>query len=284
MSTPSGGPLNIPSQLQSAGPRQLNIYAPDGSVARTVTIGQQPVTIGQQRTDPGFFKNVVTRIRTHNQPIRAGLVVAGFGLGGTALLSAAVLNLGNPALFVFRRDDWKEMLSHLKGSAWDVWLSYFSDVAPQWKGHAVETFQQYLRFKLIGMFDQLGAITKDMSGTMHGQYKEVLEYDMSLVAMWAAASPVFKMLLPASNTPLGRVALMTHAGVFLTAVGTLLKQFADVYNKYEGDLNDIELKITDLKGAFYNMGNRSMGARDLHVDADIIGDLRNWKPATEEGS
>ncbi|MFI6451998.1 hypothetical protein ACIBF6_10615 [Streptosporangium amethystogenes] len=279
MSTPSGGPpnLNIPGQFKSVGPGQLNVYASDGSVARTVTFGQQ-------RADPGFFKNVITQIRAHDQPVRAGLLVAGFGVGGTALLTAAALNLGNPALFVFRRDDWKEMLGHLKGSAWDVWLFYFSDVSPQWKGHAVETLQQYLRFKLIGMFDQLGAITKDMSSTMHGQYKEVLEYDMSLVGMWAAASPVFKMLLPASSTPLGRVALVAHAGVFLTAVGTLLKQFADVYNKYEGDLNDLELKITDLKGAFYNMGNPSMGARDLHVDSDIVGDLRNWRLATEEGS
>jgi hypothetical protein len=261
--------------MLKAGPGQLNVYDPNGKLMRTVAFGH--------RTDPGFFKNVVAQVRSHNHPIRLGLTMSGLGVAGGALVVASVLNLGNPFLFYDRRETWKELHGNLKGAAWDVWITYFSEISGNWKGHAVETLQQYLRFKLIGMFDQLGSIAKDMTGTMHSQYKEVLEYDLSAAALWATAAPIFKALIQMSSHPVGRVALMTQAGVFLTAAGNLLKQFADVYNKYESELKDLELKLHELRGIFYNMGNPDMGARNLHVHPDIQ-KIHHWQPASAEGS
>ncbi|MEV4224824.1 hypothetical protein [Nonomuraea sp. NPDC049725] len=69
---------------------------------------------------------------------------------------------------------------------------------------------------------------------------------------------------------------MAQAGVFLTAAGNLLKQFADVCNKYESDLNDLE-------GLFYKMGNPALGTRDLHFDQSVS-EVENWRPATAEGA
>jgi hypothetical protein len=272
-SNPPG--LNIPKRMPTPKPGQLNVYGSNGKLMRTVSFGA--------RSDPGFFRNLLTQVRNHNHPILAGITVAGFGLAGAGLVTASVVNLGNPFLFYDRRETWKEMHDNLKGAAWDVWLTYFGDLSPHWEGHAVGTLQQYLRFKLIGMFDQLGVVAKDMGGTMHSQYKEVLEYDLSCAALWATSAPVFMALTKLSAHPLGRAALITQTGVFLTAAGNLLKQFSDVYNKYEGELNDLAFKLNDLEGLFYKMGNPSMGPRDLHVDP-LVSDPVNWQPATEKGS
>ncbi|MEV4892477.1 hypothetical protein AB0K48_24165 [Nonomuraea sp. NPDC055795] len=267
---PPAGP-NLPGATPPPGPRQVHVYGPDGKILRTVTVGP--------RTDPGFFKNLVTQMRNHNQPIRLGLAMSGAGAAGGALVVASVLNLGNPFLYYDRRETWKELHGTLKGSAWDVWITYFSEISGNWKGHAVETFQQYLRFKLIGMFDQLGSLAKDLTGTMNSQYKEVLEYDLSAAALWTTSAPVFKALTAMSAHPVGRVALMTQAGVFLTAAGNLLKQFADVYNTHESTLMDLELKLHEVRGIFYTTGQPGSGARDLSVHPDIA-QARHWQPAS----
>jgi hypothetical protein len=260
--SPGGSPkLVFPKQLNPAAPGRLHVYNEQGKAIRTVTFGQ--------RADPGFFKNVMAQMKRYDGSITLGLSASGIGPAGWALRTAIVLNMGNPWLYSSRRDTWKQMHGHLKGSAWDVWIRYFHDVSPNWKGHAVETFQQYLRFKLIGMFDQLGNVSKDLSGTMHNQYKQVLEYDMAALGLWTVNGPIFKALSGMSTTPAGRVALLTQTGIFLTMAGTLLKQFADMYQSNEGELNALELKIMDLKGAFYNGGDPAQGTRDLHVDEDI---------------
>lgn len=226
---------------------------------------------------------MLIELKKHNHWVLRGLTIAGLAVMGAVLILIAIANFGNPVLFIHRRDRWKEMLGHLKGNAWDVWLGYFSDLPPYWKGHAVEMLQQYLRFKLIGMFDQLGAIAKDMSSTMHNQYKEVTEYDLALVGLVIPAGAAFKVLVPMAGTPLGRIFLMAHSGGFLGTIGTLIKQFADIYNKYESSLNDLELKITETKGAFYNTGDPAKGSRDLHVDP-MVKDIRLWEPAIGESS
>ncbi|MFI6389943.1 hypothetical protein [Nonomuraea sp. NPDC050540] len=272
MTPPPPSNLIVPGEPSPPGPRQVHVYGPDGKILRTVSVGQ--------RSDPGFFKNLVTQVRNHDQPIRLGLAMSGAGAAGGALVVATVLNLGNPFLYRDRRETWKELHGTLKGSAWDVWITYFSEISGNWTGHAVETFQQYLRFKLIGMFDQLGSLAKDMTEAMNSQYKEVHEYDASVGALWATSAPVFKALMAMSGHPVGRVALMTQTGLFLTAAGTLLKQFADVYNTHESTLMDLELKLHEVRGIFYNAGRPGMGARDLSVHPDIE-DPRHWRPASE---
>ncbi|MEU0566629.1 hypothetical protein ABZ297_14720 [Nonomuraea sp. NPDC005983] len=277
MPTSSSEPpkLTIPKHFRAVGPGQMHVYNPKGKVARTITFGQ--------RADPGFFKNVIAQMKRYDGPITLGLSLSGVGWAGWAIKAAVVANVGNPFLFSNQRDTWREIHGHLKGSAWDVWLTYFNDVSPNWKGHAVETLQQYLRFKLIGMFDQLGNISKELSGTMHNQYKEVLEYDMAAFGMWTINGPIFKALSKLSAHPAGRVALMTQTGVFLTMAGTLLKQFVDIYRTNEGELNSLQLKVMDLKGAFYNGGDPANGARDLHVDKDVANPAY-WEIVTEEKS
>ncbi|WP_431898389.1 hypothetical protein [Nonomuraea sp. bgisy101] len=198
------------------------------------------------------------------------------------VLLVILANVGNPALFLLRRDAWKEQHGHIKGAAWDVWLSYFHQISPNWKGHAVETFQQYLRFNLIGMFDQLGNISKDMSSTMHSQYKEVMEYDLAAFGLLIRNKKIFAGLAALAHLPLTKVALYTQSGLFLTAAGNLVKQFYDIYLSYDGTLNDLELKMNDLRGVFYEAGRRALGPRDeLHLSPHV-GNPAYWTPITEE--
>ncbi|MEV0591873.1 hypothetical protein [Nonomuraea cavernae] len=278
MSMPSNEPskLIVPGRTPApSGPRQLHLANAGGTVQRTVTVSPP-------RTDPGFYQRLIGRLNPLRQTSRLAMAMSGIGVAALALDVAATLNLGNPFLFHDRRERWKEMSGLLEGSRSDLWRSYFDEIAPHWKGHAVRMLQTYIRFNVNVLYGQLGKISDEMSGTMQSQYKEVLEYDLSVFGLYATSAPVLRALTASSAHPIGRVALMTQVGLFMSAVGNLVKQFADVYNSYEGDLNKLELKLNDLKGAFYRSGNPDLGPRDLHLSPSIeapgqIDD--NWIPA-----
>jgi hypothetical protein len=279
---PTPPKLIVPGQTASTAPQQLYVTNASGTVQQNVTVNPQPTGKVGTRTDPGDFRKLIEGINKSSTPIRTGLAVSGLGIVGLALLAAAVMNVGNPFLFSDRRDTWKELAALLEGNRSDVWRSYFDDISPNWQGNAATALQQYIRFNVNGLYSQLGKISGEMSGTMEGQRKEILEYDLSLLGLLATSKPMFEVLTRLSMTPAGRLALMTTAGAFLGQLANLIKQFADVYNSYQGDLNKLELKLNDLKGAFYQGGDPGRGPRDLNLNSPIddpahIND--NWKPA-----
>jgi hypothetical protein len=283
MSTPSGEPpkLIVPGSTTPVANQQLYVSNAGGTVQRTVTVAPKP------RTDPGFYKRLITELNPLRQSNRAAMAVSGLGVAALALDVAATLNLGNPFLFYDRREQWKSMAGLLEGSRSDLWRAFFDDISPNWKGQARDTLQQYVRFNVNGLYGQLGKITDEMSGAMHGQYKEVLEYDLSVFGLYATSAPILRTVAAMSAHPVGRVALMTQVGLFMSAAGNLVKQFADVYNSYEGTLNKLELKLNDLRGAFYRSGNPALGARDLHLTPAISdpAQLENyWVPMSKEAS
>ncbi|WP_113700929.1 hypothetical protein [Nonomuraea lactucae] len=265
MPTPSGEPpkLVVPGQTAPPASQRLYLTNAGGTVQRTATIA--PVA----RTDPGFYKRLIAELNPLRQTTRAAMAMSGIGLAALALDVAATLNLGNPFLFYDRRERWKEMAGLLEGNRSDLWRSYFDDIAPHWKGQAVEMLQQYVRFNVNGLYSQLGKVSGEMSGAMQNQYKEVLEYDLSVFGLYATSAPVLRAVAAMSAHPVGRVALMTQVGLFMSAVGNLVKQFADVYNSYEADINKLELKLNDLRGAFYQAGDPAKGARDLGLSPTI---------------
>ncbi|MFG1941922.1 hypothetical protein [Nonomuraea sp. NPDC048826] len=261
------------------GVQQLHLTDTRGNVTRTVQVPPAAT-----RTDPGFFKRLVTQLNPLRQTTRGAMLLSGLGGAALAMDVAATANLGNPFLFYDRRETWKEMSGSLEGDRANLWRGYFDDVSPHWKGQAAGMLQQYIRFNVNGLFGQLGKVGDEMSGAMHGQFKEVLEYDLSVIGLYAGSAPILRTLASMSAQPVARVALMTQVGVFTTALGNLVKQFADVYNSYEGDLNKLELKLNDLRGAFYESGDPGRGARDLRLSPTIedpaaVRDL--WVPAGE---
>ncbi|MGA5756848.1 hypothetical protein [Nonomuraea bangladeshensis] len=282
MTTPSHQPpkLIVPGQgATPQGNQQLFLANRNGTVTGAVQV--KPVAAAV-RTDPGFFKRLVTGLNPLRQSNRTAMAMSGLGGAALALDVAATLNLGNPFLFYDRRETWKEMSEALKGNGLNLWRAYFDKVPAHWKGTASEAIAQYMRFKVNDLFGELGKVGDEMSGAMHGQYKEVLEYDLSVFGLYAATAPVLRSLATMSTThPVAKVALMTQVGVFTTALGNLVKQFADVYNSYEGDLNKLELKLNSLRAAFYNSGDPAQGARDLQLspaltDPQRVGDM--WMP------
>ncbi|MGI5269175.1 hypothetical protein ACQEUU_08500 [Nonomuraea sp. CA-218870] len=278
MTEPSG--LVVPGRTTPPpGVQQLHLTDTRGNVTRTVQVPPAAT-----RTDPGFFKRLVTQLNPLRQTTRGAMLLSGLGGGALAMDVAATANLGNPFLFYDRRETWKEMSGSLEGDRANLWRGYFDDVSPHWKGQAAGMLQQYIRFNVNGLFGQLGKVGDEMSGAMHGQFKEVLEYDLSVIGLYAGSAPILRTLTSMSAQPVARVALMTQVGVFTTALGNLVKQFADVYNSYEGDLNKLELKLNDLRGAFYESGDPGRGARDLRLsptieDPGAVRDL--WVPAGE---
>ncbi|MED7927448.1 hypothetical protein SMD20_24535 [Nonomuraea sp. LP-02] len=282
MTTPPNQPpkLIVPGwSTAPQGNQQLFLASRNNTVSGTVQV--KPAAAAA-RTDPGFFKRLVTGLNPLRQNTRAAMAMSGLGAGALAMDVAATLNLGNPFLFYDRRETWKEMSGALEGNRSNLWRGYFDQISPNWKGTAAETLQQYVRFNVNGLFGQLGKVGDEMSGAMHGQYKEVLEYDLSVFGLYAASAPVLRSLAAMSTAhPVARVALMTQVGVFTTALGNLVKQFADVYNSYEGDLNKLELKMNDLRGAFYNSADPAKGARDLQLSPTLADPRRTddmWKP------
>ncbi|GAA3197941.1 hypothetical protein [Nonomuraea roseoviolacea] len=280
MTVPSGEPpkLILPGHTAPTGDRQLHVTNAHGTVQRTITVSPTP------RTDPGFYRRLIQGLDPLRQSNRAAMAVSGLGTAALALDVAATLNMGNPFLFYLRRELWKEMSGTLEGSRSDLWRSFFDDITPNWKGLAQQTLQQYVRFNINGLYGQLGKISGAMSSTMHSQYKEVMEYDLSVFGLYAASAPILRTIATMSTHPVGRAALMTQVGLFMSAAGNLVKQFADVFNKHESELNKLELKLNDLRGAFYRSGDPARGARDLHL-TDAIADPRlvdeYWVPMNE---
>jgi hypothetical protein len=274
--------LILPGQTAPpAAGQQLHITNANGAVQRTVTVAPQP------RTDPGFYKRLISELNPLRQSTRGAMAISGLGIAALALDVAATLNLGNPFLFYARREQWKDLAGLLEGSRSDLWRSFFDDISPNWNGRAVETLQQYVRFNVNGLYAQLGKVSGEMSGAMHSQYKEVLEYDLSVFGLYATSAPMLRSVAALSAHPVGKVALMTQVGLFMSAVGNLVKQFADVYSSYEGDLNKLELKLNDLRGAFYKSGNPDLGARDLNLTPAIADPFRlkeYWVSASEGAS
>ncbi|MFD2355679.1 hypothetical protein ACFSTC_50020 [Nonomuraea ferruginea] len=272
--------LILPGQTTPPqGTQQLHLANNHGNVTRTVQVPPAAT-----RTDPGFFKRLVTQLNPLRQTTRGAMMLSGLGLGALAMDVAATANLGNPFLFYDRRETWKEMSGSLEGNRSNLWRGYFGDISPNWNGQAAGMLQQYVRFNVNGLFSQLGKVSDEMSGTMHGQYKEVLEYDLSVMGLYAASAPILRTLAAMSAHPVAKVALATQVGVFTTALGNLVKQFADIYNSYEGDLNKLELKLNDLRGAFYNSGDPNLGARELNL-SDTIEDATvddMWVPAVQD--
>ncbi len=226
MRRPEPPKLIVPGQAPAAG-GQLHIANAGGAVQRTVT-----VPAPQPRTDPGFYKRLISELNPRRQITRSASVISGLGVAALALDVAATLNLGNPFLFYDRREQWKEMAGQLEGGRSDLWRSFFDEVSPNWKGHAVDTLQRYIRFNVDILYNKLGEVSKEMSGAMHSQYKEVLEYDLSVFGLYATSAPVLRTVATLSAHPVGRAALMAQVGLFMSAAGNLVKQFADVYNFY----------------------------------------------------
>ncbi|MFI7698243.1 hypothetical protein [Nonomuraea sp. NPDC049480] len=280
MSTPSNQPpkLIIPGQATtppSGG--QLHLANAHGTVTKTIPVSPAAAT----RTDPGFFKRVIVQLNPLRQTARSAMLMSGLGVAALSLDVAATLNVGNPFLFYDRRETWKEMSGSLEGNRSNLWRGYFDNVSPNWKGHASEMLQQYIRFNVNGLFSQLGKISDEMSGSMHTQFKEVAEYDVSVLGLYASQVPILRALASMSAHPVGRAALMANVGIFAGGLGNLLKQFADIYITNEGELNKLELKLNDLRGAFYNSGKPELGARDLNLSGGIENnDI--WVPATEQ--
>ncbi|QYC38710.1 hypothetical protein Nocox_05415 [Nonomuraea coxensis DSM 45129] len=282
MTTPPHQPPNLVVPGQTSVPQgDQRLYLAGRNNAVTGSVQVKPAAAAV-RSDPGFFKRLVTGLNPLRQSTRAAMAMSGLGAAALALDVAATLNLGNPFLFYDRRETWKEMSGALEGNRSNLWRGYFDQISPNWKGTAAEALQQYVRFNVNGLFSQLGKVGDELSGAMHGQYKEVLEYDLSVFGLYATSAPVLRSLASMSTAhPVARVALMTQVGVFSTALGNLVKQFADIYNSYEGDLNKLELKLNDLKGAFYNSGDPTRGARDLHLSPTLADPGRAddmWKP------
>ncbi|MCG5218951.1 hypothetical protein [Streptosporangium sp. KLBMP 9127] len=280
MTIPPNTP-NTPRLILPTNPPSL-LVLPDGSIHKVPPDGSThkvPPKIST-RTDPGFFKQLVTELNPLRQTTRTGMVMSGLGLAALALEAVATLNLGNPFLFADRRQTWKDMSGRLEGGRSDVWRCYFDEVTPNWKGDAVDALQRHIRFNINGLYGQLGKVSDQSSTTMQGLYKEVLEYDLSLFALYAASAPVLGAVMKMSAHPMGKAALIAAVTGFAGLVHNLVSQFADVYNTYEGELNKQELLLNNLRGAFYNGGDPAQGPRDLNLhpsisDPEMMGD--NWQ-------
>ncbi|MEU7886167.1 hypothetical protein AB0B54_11775 [Microbispora bryophytorum] len=278
------------------GPKKLYVTDASGNVRRAVSVapaetagtggsGGTAAASAATRTDPGFFRNLVKGLNPLRQQTRTAMAMSGLGGAALALDVAATLNLGNPFLFYDRRELWKEMGGRLESGRSDIWFSYFQDVGPNWKGHAADLLGRRVRFNTTVLYEKLHGVTGEMSGAMHNQFKEVLEYDLSVFGLYAATAPILRTLAAMSAHPAGRVALISQVGVFASALGNLVKQFADVYMACEGDLNKAEQKLNDLRAAFYEEGDPARGRRDLTLTpavADRAHIHDYWQPVIEE--
>lgn len=257
------------------------VRRPSGSVVRVTPVGT--------RTDPGFFRKLLTNLNPLRQQTRAAMALSGVGLFALAMDVAATLNLGNPFLFYDRRETWKELSGNLKGARSDVWYGFFGQegtgeggMSSHWTGEAKSALASYIRFNLTGLYDELGKVSDQSSETMNNLYTEVLEYDQSVFGFYATTGPVLWSVAQMSANPMARGILIGAVTTAAGALGFLVKQYMDIFNVYEKQLNQQELKLNELRSLFYNSGDPARGPRStLGLDPTIEapGNPNDyWKP------
>ncbi|MGW0803398.1 hypothetical protein [Nonomuraea sp. NPDC002799] len=227
------------------------------------------------KLDPKFYQRVALQIKEHNHSIWAGIASTGMAVVGTGVVVTSVANVADPSKFFQDRSQWNEALAELKLAAWDVWISYFSLVSPYWGGHASETVQRYLRFELIGMFDEVGRVVVEFSTLMTDLAWHVTEYDLAVVGMWVIFGTAFNKLLPFRATMVGAATLSAVSLTFLTALTALLKQLISDVKALDVKLETLGHKIIELRSLFH------VGEKKLHLQAPGT-DIKLWKPTTAE--
>ncbi|MCP2347803.1 hypothetical protein [Nonomuraea roseoviolacea] len=235
----------------------------------------EQATAAQVEVDPRFFKRVMALVGENKRPVFTGLAGAGLLVAGGAMVVAAIRNAADPRGFFQDRSKWNEILGDLKLSAWDVWITYFSEVAPYWMGHGSETVQRYLRFELIGMFDELGRVATEISSTLTSLAWDVMDYDMKLVGLLLEAGTVFTVLLPFRATVPGKIALGAAATGFLKLLLDLMKEFAGKMKALDLKLETLGHKVFELRGLF-SVGDGKLHLKPVGYDANL------WVPVTKE--
>ncbi|MER5319641.1 hypothetical protein [Streptosporangium roseum] len=229
----------------------------------------------QVKVDSKFFDRMWGQLKPGAQKVVRGMVLGGLAGVGIPLVITALVHVANPLSYFDDRSTWNEMLEDLKVSAWDVWITYFSEVAPYWKGHASETVQRYLRFELIGMFDELGRIATEISGTLSTIAWDIVDYTTSLVDLVTSSAPVFLALLPFAGTFPGKAALAAAGFAFISLLWNLVEKFLGKIKSLDQKLETLGHKMFELRGLF-NVGDNKLHLKPVGYDLNL------WVPVTKE--
>ncbi|MEV4187121.1 hypothetical protein AB0J28_37410 [Streptosporangium canum] len=241
--------------------------------AKWDTAGQAKAA--QVRVDSSFFDRMWNQLKPGSQRIVKALTIGGLAAVGIPLVITALMHVGDPSKYFDDRSTWNEMLEDLKVSAWDVWITYFSEVAPYWMGHASETVQRYLRFELIGMFDELGRIATEISGTLTTLAWDIVDYNTSLVDLVTSCAPILLALVPFAGTLPGKALLMAAAFGFLKLLWGLVKEFLGKIKSLDLKLETLGHKMFELRGLF-NVGDNKLHLKPVGYDPNL------WVPVTKE--
>jgi hypothetical protein len=229
----------------------------------------------QAKVDSKFFDRMWNQLKPGAQKIVKFGALGSLAVVGIPLIITAIWHVGDPTKFFDDRDTWNGMLEDLKVSAWDVWITYFSEVAPYWMGHASETVQRYLRFELIGMFDELGRIATEISGILTTLAWDAVDYIISLVDLVTTYGPVLLALAPFAGTLPGKAVLTAAAFGFLTLLWGLVKEFIGKLKSLDLKLKTLNDKMFELRGLF-NVGDNKLHLKPVGYDPDL------WVPVTKE--
>ncbi|MET8385306.1 hypothetical protein ABZV14_20140 [Streptosporangium canum] len=229
----------------------------------------------QVRVDSSFFDRMWNQLKPGSQKAVKAITVGSLAVVGIPLVVTALMHVADPFTYFDDRSTWNEMLEDLKVSAWDVWITYFSEVAPYWMGHASETVQRYLRFELIGMFDELGRIATEISGTLTTLAWDIVDYNTSLVDLVTSYGPILLALVPFAGTLPGKALLVAAAFGFLKLLWGLVKEFIGKIKSLDLKLETLGHKMFELRGLF-NVGDNKLHLKPVGYDPDL------WVPVTKE--
>jgi hypothetical protein len=214
--------------------------------------------------DVGFFTKLKTVLNVAQATTKPAKFAAGMGWVAVSIDVLALLNMGNPFLFMAKAEDWVNRVSPEVSSTWaDIQASYDSQILPAWQGDAQKALDTYLNKQIKPASDALKALSDQFATAMAALSSQVMTADFEAIAVGVASAILINSLFALDVATVGTwtPALVAAIIAYVVAVLAWLKGVGSIFEAFETQLTMLQAKANDVKAAIWADANRRNPSR-----------------------